>query len=233
MNAIRDFISNPTVMSIWLVLMALSLAVLIWDLAKNNREIMPLMKVVWGLTVLYSGPVGLAVYYYSGRKQIARDSLWRKSFRSVSHCYSGCGAGEVTGLVVLTGVLAVNSNLWVGLCTFVLAYIFGFGMTMGPLLQDGESFGTALKDAAYSESASIAVMEVVAIGVDFWLAKNAQFGEPLFWSSLVVSLSVGLIAAYPVNVLLIKFGVKEGMHNPKEMAKHAHHGEDGGHAHAH
>ena len=27
-----------------------------------------------------------------------------------------------------------------------------------------------------------------------------------------------LTVAYPVNVLLIRFGVKEGMHSPKEMA---------------
>lgn len=40
-------------------------------------------------------------------------------------------------------------------------------------------------------------------------------GEPRFWASLVVSLSVGLFAAYPVNLLLIRFGIKEGMHDPK------------------
>ena len=32
---------------------------------------------------------------------------------------------------------------------------------------------------------------------------------------------MGLLAAYPVNLLLIHFGIKEGMHSPKEMA-HAH-----------
>jgi hypothetical protein len=45
--------------------------------------------------------------------------------------------------------------------------------------------------------------------------------DPIFWSSLVVSLTAGLAAAYPVNVLLIRFGVKEGMHSPREMATHA------------
>jgi hypothetical protein len=43
-------------------------------------------------------------------------------------------------------------------------------------------------------------------------------GDTLFWSALVFSLSMGLIAAYPVNVLLIKWGVKEGMANPASMA---------------
>ena len=45
-------------------------------------------------------------------------------------------------------------------------------------------------------------------------------GEALFRSSLV-SLTAGLIAAYPVEVLLVRFGVKEGMHDPREMAAYA------------
>ncbi len=40
-------------------------------------------------------------------------------------------------------------------------------------------------------------------------------GDVRFWSSLTVSLTLGLLAAYPVNALLIGFGVKEGMGSPK------------------
>lgn len=97
---------------------------------------------------------------------------------------------------------------------------------MKPLMDDGESFSEALKDTAYSETASITVMEIVAISVDLWLAGDATMSDVLFWSSLVVSLSAGLVAAYPVNLILIKIGIKEGMHDPRHMARHAH-----GHAH--
>lgn len=90
---------------------------------------------------------------------------------------------------------------------------------MGPLLQEGESFGQAIKDALYSETASITVMEITAIGLDIWLAGEAHFTDVLFWSSLVFSLTMGLIVAYPVNLLLIRFDVKEGMMNPKKMGK--------------
>lgn len=92
---------------------------------------------------------------------------------------------------------------------------------MGPLVRDGVRPGRALRDAAYSESASIAVMEVVAIGVDLWLAGDAGLGEPLFWPSLALSLSLGLAAAYPVNVWLVRSGVKEGMADPRSMARAA------------
>lgn len=77
--------------------------------------------------------------------------------------------------------------------------------------------GEAVADAFYSETASIAVMEVVAIGVDVFLAGEATIGEPVFWASLLVSLTLGLLAAYPINLLLIHVGVKEGMGNPAEM----------------
>lgn len=219
--ALRSALTSPLFLAAWLPLVGLSLAVLVRDLVRNNPQIGGLMKWVWVFTVIYSGPLGLWVYYYSGRAQIARDSLWRRGFRSVAHCYSGCGAGEIVGVVVTAGLLSLGT-WWIAGVTFALAYVAGFGMTVGPLMQEGVGLRQALWDAFYSETASITVMEVVAIGTDIWLAGDATMAHALFWSSLVFSLSVGLLAAYPVNVVLIRFGVKSGMHSPKEGAGHGH-----------
>ncbi|WP_255195957.1 DUF4396 domain-containing protein [Halorarius litoreus] len=216
-QTLRTVLTNPQVLAGWAGLVALSLAVLVYDLRANNSGIAPLMKFVWGLTVLYSGPLGLAVYAYSGRAAIERDSLWRRGFRSVAHCYSGCGAGEVVGITIAAGLLALASH-WVIAITFACAYVFGYGLTVGPLVQEGESLATAMKDALYSETPSITVMEIAAIGTDVWLAGEATITEPLFWSALVFSLTVGLLVAYPVNVLLVYQGVKEGMQNPRQTA---------------
>ncbi|MEQ9123085.1 MAG: DUF4396 domain-containing protein, partial [Alphaproteobacteria bacterium] len=141
----------------------------------------------------------------------------RRGARSTAHCYSGCGLGEIVGVTITVGILSLG-NWWVAGVTFVLAYVAGFGMTVGPLMQEGVPLDTALRDALYSETASIAVMEIVAISVDLLLARNAGMAEPLFWASLIVSLTAGFVAAYPVNALLVRFGVKEGMHDPREMA---------------
>lgn len=216
-QALERILTNPAFLLVWGVLVLGSLSVLVWDLRTNNSMLGSLMKYVWGFTVLYSGPIGLGVYWYSGRSQITHDSLWRRGFRSVSHCYSGCGAGEITGVVIAVGLLTLG-NVPTALLTFALAYVAGYAMTAGPLLQEGVGFREAMADAFYSETASIAVMEVVAISTDLWLAGEATMGDTLFWSALVFSLSMGLIAAYPVNVLLIKWGVKEGMANPASMA---------------
>ncbi|MEJ1994874.1 MAG: DUF4396 domain-containing protein [Limibacillus sp.] len=211
-------LSNPALLIAWVALTAVCLAVLLYDLRVRNPEIMGLMRLVWFLTVFYSGPLGLALYWTTGRKQIRRDSIWRRGARSTAHCYSGCGLGEVVGIMITVGMLSLTT-WWVAGVTFVLAYAFGYALTVGPLMQDGVPLKTALWDAFASETASITMMEVVAIGSDIWLSKGATMDQVLFWTSMAVSLSLGLLAAYPVNVLLIRFGVKEGMHSPKEMAE--------------
>ena len=119
-------------------------------------------------------------------------------------------------MIIAVGLLALD-NLYVALITFALAYVAGYAMTVGPLLQEGVGFNEALLDAFYSETASITVMELVAIGTDLWLAGEVTMGDVLFWTALIFSLSLGLLAAFPVNVLLVHIGVKEGMMSPTEM----------------
>lgn len=210
-------LSNPVVLGTWAVIVIASLGVLWWDIRERNHGLASMMKLVWTLTVLYSGMFGLAIYWYSGRSQISRDSFWRRGFRSNSHCYSGCGLGEIVGITLAQGILAL-STLWVALITFGFAYLFGYALNVGPLMQEGEIFREAAKDAILSETPSITLMEIAAIGVDLLLAATAGIGSVLFWMAMAFSLSIGFIAAYPVNAALITLGVKEGMMNPKEMA---------------
>lgn len=214
---LRPILSDTRVLAVWAVLVVAAVGVLWWDVRERNRALPSLMKLVWTLVVLYSGPLGLAIYWYTGRTQISHDSLWRRGCRSTAHCYSGCGAGEIVGIALLAGVLALDSLLLTTLGTFAFAYLFGYALTVGPLLQDGESLGTALVDAFYSETPSITVMETAAIGTDLLLASRVTMDDPLFWGALVFSLSVGFLVAYPVNVVLIRVGVKEGMGNPAAM----------------
>lgn len=220
-QTLQSFLTNPAVVTVWAVLVIGSLATLAWDIHSNNAEMAPMMKFVWGLSTLYSGPIGLGIYWYSGRSQIAHDSLFRGGWRSTSHCYSGCGAGEVVGVVLLAGVLAVTNTAITAVITFSLAYTFGFALTIGPLMQEGVGFGEALSDAFYSETASITLMEIAAIGTDIWLAGSAHFTDLLFWTGLAFSLSVGYLVAYPVNLYLVHRGVKGGMQDPTERRQAA------------
>jgi uncharacterized membrane protein len=214
MELVRTILDSPWFLGAWALSAVVALVWLWTDLRRNNRHLGGMMKLVWTLTVAYSGLIGLAVYFISGRKEIPADTLWRRACRSDAHCYSGCGMGEIIGVVLSVGLFAMG--LWeAALITFSLAYIFGVALTVGPLMQEGNPFGTALKDAVISETASIVFMEAVAIAVDFYLGEGARMGDVRFWSSLAVSLSLGFFAALPVNALLIRLGIKEGMHDPR------------------
>jgi len=197
----------------WLAVSLVSVGVLQYDIRTNNEGIPPTMRLVWTLTVFYSGLLGLAVYWYSGRAQIPEDTFVRRGMRSTAHCYSGCGVGEALGVVIAAGILALSTGGIIA-TTFSLAYLFGVAFTVGPLMADGVAIREALSDAIYSETGSIVGMEAVAIGADIYLAGEATMGEPVFWASLAVSLSLGFLAAYPINLALLHVGVKEGMGNP-------------------
>jgi hypothetical protein len=215
-QTLQPFLSSPIVLGVWLVLIAVSLSVLWWDLRNRNQVIGSWMKLVWSLSVLFSGPIALAVYWWSGRTQIAHDSTWRGGWRSTSHCYSGCGTGETIGVPLAVGVLGLGI-LGVAVVTFALAYFFGYSLNMGPLLQEGTGFWEAAKDSMYSETLSITVMEIAAISVDLILAPSASITSITFWTALFLSLTIGYIVSFPLNAGLVSRGVKGGMANPAEM----------------
>src|SRR5215210_4529270 len=137
----------------------------------------------------------------------AAVSLNRTAFQATVHCLTGCAIGEVLGLVIATalGWHDVPSIL----LAIVLAFIFGYGLTMRPLIGAGLPFRTAVRTAFAADTVSIAVMEVTdnAIVIAVPGAMAAGLADSLFWGSLVLSLAVAFVVAYPVNRWLIARGL--------------------------
>ena len=52
----------------------------------------------------------------------------------------------MTGLIIAVGLLQLSTP-WVAGITFALAYVAGFALTVGPLMQDGVGFKKAMWDA--------------------------------------------------------------------------------------
>ena len=102
-----------------------------------------------------------------------------------------------------------------------LAFIFGYSLTMVPLLQAGLALAIALPLAFASDSLSIAVMELVDNGIMLAVpgAMDAGLSDRLFWGALVVSLVVAFAFAYPLNRFLIARGQGHAV-------VHAYHGHD-------
>jgi hypothetical protein len=130
----------------------------------------------------------------------------RLALSATIHCLTGCGIGEVLGLVIATqlGWHDVPSIL----LAIVLAFIFGYSLTLRPLLASGMAIATALRLAFAADTLSITVMEIVDNGIILAIpgAMDVGIGDPLFWGSLAIALAVAGIAAYPVNRWLIQRG---------------------------
>jgi ABC-type amino acid transport system permease subunit len=135
-----------------------------------------------------------------------RPSLNRLAFSATIHCLTGCSIGEMLGMVIGT---ALNWDNWLTITlSIVLAFVFGYLLTLLPLLRSGMEFGVAFALAFASDTLSITIMEIVdnAVIVVIPGAMDAGLTEPLFWVSLIVSLVLAGIAAFPVNRWLIAYG---------------------------
>ena len=122
------------------------------------------------------------------------------------HCLTGCAIGEVLGMVIGTGVGWSNARTIA--ISFILAFIFGYALTMLPLLRSGLQFAGAARLALAADTASITIMEIVdnAIMLAIPGAMHAGLRSPLFWGSLAVALVIAGAAAFPVNRWLIARG---------------------------
>ncbi len=144
-------------------------------------------------------------------------SLNRVAFLATVHCLTGCAIGEVLGMIIGTALG------WGDLATIVLAillaFLFGYSLTMLPLLRAGIALGAAVPLALASDTVSIAVMEIVDNAIMLLIpgAMDAGLTNLLFWGSLAVALVIAGAVAFPVNRWLIARGKGHAV-------VHAHHG---------
>jgi Domain of unknown function (DUF4396) len=133
-------------------------------------------------------------------------SLNSVAFMATVHCLTGCSIGEILGMVIGTA-LGWGNAATIALAV-VLAFAFGYALTMLPLLKNGIEFSRAAKLAFASDTASVTVMEIVDNLIMLVIpgAMDAGLGSLLFWGSLAVSLLIAGAAAYPVNRWLIARG---------------------------
>jgi hypothetical protein len=133
-------------------------------------------------------------------------SLNRVAVSATIHCLTGCAIGEVLGMVIGTG-LGWSNGQTIAIAV-VLAFLFGYGLTMLPLLGAGLAFRSAVKLALAADTASILIMEIVDNAIMFVIpgAMNAGLRSPLFWGSLAMALVIAGAAAFPVNRWLIARG---------------------------
>jgi Domain of unknown function (DUF4396) len=134
------------------------------------------------------------------------QSLNRVAFSATVHCLTGCAIGEVLGLVI--GTALGLGNLETIVIAVLLAFFFGYLLTMLPLLRSGIGLAAAIPVALAADTISITIMEIVdnAIILAIPGAMEAGLTAPLFWGSLAISLLIAGVVAYPANRWLIARG---------------------------
>ena len=133
-------------------------------------------------------------------------SLNRLAVQATTHCLIGCGIGEVLGLVIGTALGWTTAPTIV--LAVALAFVFGYSLTLWPLIRSGMSLGAAAGLAFAADTLSITVMEIVDNGIILVVpgAMDAHLDSPLFWGSLALALAIAWVVAFPVNRWLIARG---------------------------
>ncbi|MEJ7707934.1 MAG: DUF4396 domain-containing protein [Nocardioidaceae bacterium] len=136
----------------------------------------------------------------------APAATWSIAASATLHCLTGCAIGEVLGLVLATWW--GWSNIPSIALAVVLAFFFGYLLTMRPILRAGLSLRDAVKIAFAADTLSILTMEIVdnAIILAVPGAMSAGLLSGLFWGSLAVALAIAFVVTVPINRALITRG---------------------------
>ena len=136
----------------------------------------------------------------------SNPSLTRQAVAATLHCLTGCAIGEVLGLALATWWGWSNGASIV--LAIALAFLFGYSLTMLPLVRAGLGLRQATRLALAADTLSIVTMEIMDNAVVLAVpgAMDAGLADVLFWGSLLVSLVVAFAVTVPVNRWLIARG---------------------------
>ncbi|HKJ09222.1 MAG TPA: DUF4396 domain-containing protein [Gammaproteobacteria bacterium] len=195
------------------------------DIVDGRRQPMGIMNVVWPITGLYAGPLGLWAYRRIGRAPAqgaatAGRPFWQQVLVSTTHCGAGCTLGDIAGewTVATSPVLWLASPLATGYAVDFL-YAYGFGilfqyLSIVPMRGLGPLEG--VKEAVKADTLSLVAWQVGMYGwmafVQLWLFRpGLHAGQPTFWLMMQLAMLVGFLTSYPANIFLLKAGIKEAM----------------------
>ncbi|MFD6436977.1 DUF4396 domain-containing protein [Streptomyces venezuelae] len=131
---------------------------------------------------------------------------WRMAAQATLHCLTGCAIGEVLGMII--GTALGWGNMPTMALAIVLAFGFGYALTLRGILKAGVDFRTAFRVALAADTLSIAVMELIDNGVIvLWPgAMDAHLTDAMFWWILALALAAAFVITTPVNKWMIGRG---------------------------
>jgi hypothetical protein len=136
----------------------------------------------------------------------AEPNLNGLAFSATNHCLTGCVIGEVVGMAIATA--AGWSDLPSIALAVGLAFLFGYTLTLMPVLRAGLTFIAATGVALTADTVSIAIMEAVDNGFILLVpgAMEAGLGDAKFWWPLLLGFAIAYGPAFLANRWLIARG---------------------------
>ena len=128
------------------------------------------------------------------------------AIRATVHCLTGCAIGEILGLVIGTALGLSNTTTF--FIAIGLAFVFGYGLSIIPLMKFGLGLTAAIPIVLAADTLSIFTMEVVDNAVMAVVpgAMNAGLTNPIFWLTMPIAFAIAFVVAVPVNEYLLKRG---------------------------
>lgn len=190
------------------------------DILAGRRQRMKIMNVVWPVTTLWSGPIGLWAYFAGGRAPGREKSFPEAVAVAATHCGAGCTLGDLAAEWIHYAIpftIAGFSLVGAWALDFAAAFALGIAFqyfTIVPMRH--LPFGQGLLQAFKADALSLTAWQVGMYG---WMAiaRFAIFGRDLspttagFWFMMQIAMALGFLTAYPVNWWLAKSGVKDRM----------------------
>src|SRR6266404_4190440 len=206
---------------VWFALAALSTIYVAWDQFKNNPEPV-VMKCVFILVTLYMGPLGLLLYVLAdkepqpGTHEEFTKPLWKQGVGSTIHCV----AGDATGIIlaaVITATLGLPMRIDL-IVEYLVGFAFGLFIFQSLFMKEimGGSYWDNVRSTFLPEFISMnAMMAGMAPTMSFlMMGRDMRAMKPsnlLFWGVMSLGVAVGFFVAYPVNVWMVKRGLKHGL----------------------
>ncbi|WP_326576800.1 DUF4396 domain-containing protein [Actinacidiphila glaucinigra] len=131
---------------------------------------------------------------------------WGTAVQATLHCLTGCAIGEVLGMLI--GTALGWHNVPTMALAIVLAFVFGYSLTMRGVLRAGLDLRSAVRVALAADTVSIVFMEIADNGTILLFpgAMDATLSDALFWLSLALAFVVAFLVTTPVNKWMIGRG---------------------------
>jgi hypothetical protein len=133
-------------------------------------------------------------------------SIKKMAASATLHCLAGCAIGELVGVTIGTSFEFAPYHTII--LAAILSFVSGYSVSTTPLVKAGMPFIKALRLVFAADTVSILTMTIVDNILILVLpgALNKNLENPMYWLSRIIALSAAYVAAYPVNLYLLKRG---------------------------